>query len=56
MMSITGGREPVGGGVRETDDERGTLLPGAAEGTSAVKGVQGGAGGWIFGRAHDATT
>ena len=44
------------GGVRATDDGRGNLLPGAAEGTGAVQGVQGGDGGWIYGRAHENTT
>ena len=34
---MTGGGDPYGGGVRETDDRRGTLLPGAAEGTGAVQ-------------------
>ena len=39
-----------------TDDGRGTLLLGAAEGTGAVQGVRGGDGGWIDGRAHEDTT
>ena len=33
-----------------------TLLPGAAEGTGAVRGVRGGYGDWIDGREHDDTT
>ena len=52
---MPGGRDPVGGGVQATDDGRGTFLPGAAEGTGAVKGVQGGDGSWIDGRAHEDT-
>ena len=43
---------PVGGGVRVKNDGRGALLPGAAEGTGAVQGVQGGDSGWIYGRAN----
>ena len=38
-----------------TDDGRGTLLPGAAEGTVAVQGVWGGSGGGIIGGAQDDT-
>ena len=38
---MPGGRDPVVGGVRAADDGRGTLLPGAAEGTVAVQGVRG---------------
>ena len=53
---MPGGRDPVGGGVWVTDDRRGTLLLGAAEGTGAVQGVRGGDGGWINGRAHEDTT
>ena len=53
---MTGGGDPVGGGVQATDDGRVTLLPGVAEGTGAVKGVRGGDGGWIYGRAHDDIT
>ena len=53
---MPGGRDPVGGGVRATDDGRGTFLPGAAEGTGAVQGVQGGDGRLINGRAHADTT
>ena len=47
-MPIPGGGDPVGGGVRATDDRRGTLLLGAAEGTGEVQRVQGGDGGWII--------
>ena len=53
---MSGGGDPVGGGVQATDDGIGTLLPGAAEGTGAVQEVRGGDGGWIYGRAHDDTT
>ena len=52
---MPGGGDPVGGGVWETDDRRETLIPGAAEGTDAVQGVQGGDGGRIIGRAQDDT-
>ena len=52
---MPGGGDPVGGGVQATDDGRGTLLPGAAEGTGAVQGVRGGDGGCIDGRAHEYT-
>ena len=45
--------EPVRGGVRATDDGRGTFLPGVAEGTGAVQGVQVGDGGWSNIRAHE---
>ena len=53
---MPGGRYPVGGGVRATDDRRGTFLLGASEGTGAVQGVRGGDGDWINGRAHKDTT
>ena len=53
---MPGGRDPVRGGVRATGDGRGTLLPVAAEGTGAVKGVRGGDGGGIIGGAQDGTT
>ena len=52
---MPGGGEPVGGGVQATDDGIGTLLPGATEGTDTVQGVQGGDGGWVFGREQDYT-
>ena len=38
------------------DYRRGTLLPGAAEGTGTVQGVRVADGGWIDFRAHDDTT
>ena len=50
------GRYPVRGDVWATDYGRGTLLPGAEEGTGAVRGMRGGDGGWIDGRAYDDTT
>ena len=50
------GVNPVVGGVRETDEGRGKLLPGAVEGVGAMQGVRGGYGGWIDGRSHDDTT
>ena len=53
---MPGGGDPVGGGVRATDGGRGTLLPGAEGGTGAVRGLRGGDGGWIDGRAYDDTT
>ena len=53
---MPGGRYPVRGCVRATDDGRGTFLLGAAEGTGAVHGVQGGDGDWIDGSAHKDTT
>ena len=56
MPPMTSGGDPVGGGVRATDDGRGTFLPGATEGTGEVQGVRGGDGGWIDGRAHEDTT
>ena len=52
---MPGGGDPVVGGVLDTDDRRANLLPGAAEGTGAVQGVQGGYGGGIFGGAQDDT-
>ena len=52
---MTGGSYPVGGGVRATGDSRGTLLPGAIEGTGTVQRVRGGYGGGIFGGAQDDT-
>ena len=53
---MPGGGDPVGGGVRATDDRSGNLLLGAAEGTGAVKEVQGGDVGWIIGRTLDDIT
>ena len=53
---MTGGGEPVGDGVRATDDKRRIFLPGAVNGAGAVQGVWGGDGGWIYGRAHEDTT
>ena len=50
---MPGGGDPVGGGVRETYDRRGTLLQGASEGTGAVQGVRGGDGRGIIGRSQD---
>ena len=52
---MTGGGDPVGGGVQAMDDRRGALLPGATEGTVIVQVVQGGDGGWIFGGSQDDT-
>ena len=49
---MSGGGDPVGGGVHATDDRRGTRLPGASEGTGSVQGVQGGDGGGIIGGAQ----
>ena len=56
LPPIPGGGNPVGGGVRATDDRRGIFLPVATEGTGAVQGVWGGYGDWIDGRAHGDTT
>ena len=53
MPPMPGGGDPVGGGVRAMDDGRGTVLPGATEGTGPVQGVRGGDGGGIFVEAHD---
>ena len=53
---MPGSRDPVGGGSLAIDEGRGTLLPGAAEGTGSVKVVQGGDGGYIDVRAHEDTT
>ena len=53
---MLGGGEPVVGGVWATDDGRGNLLPGAAEGMGAVQGVRGGYGGRIFCGAKDDTS
>ena len=52
LPPMPGVRDPVRGGVRAMDDRRGTLLPGAAERTSAVQGVQGGDGDGIIGGAQ----
>ena len=54
-MPISGDWDPVGGGVRATDDGRGTPIPGATEGTGAVQGVQGGDRRGIIGGAQDDT-
>ena len=53
---MQGGGDPVGGGVRATDDGRGKFLPEAVEGMGAVQGVRGGDDEWIDGRAHKETT
>ena len=50
LPPMPGGGDPVGGGVRATDDRRGTLLSGAIEGTGTVQGVWGGDGGGVFDR------
>ena len=52
---MTGGGDPVGGGVRAMYDRIWDLLPGATEGTVIVQVVQGGDGGWIFGGSQDDT-
>ena len=52
---MSGDRDPVGGGVQVTENERETLLPGSIEGTGAVQGLRGGDGGWIVGGAQDDT-
>ena len=52
---MPGGGEPVRGGVRATDDGRGTHLPEAADGTDAVQRVWGGDGDGIIGGAQDDT-
>ena len=52
---MPGGGDPVGGGVKSTDDGRGTHLPGEAEGTGAVQRVQVGDGDGIIGEAQDNT-
>ena len=53
---MPGGRDSVGGGVWETDDGRGSFLPGAIEGKVAVQGVRNGDGDWFSGVAHVDTT
>ena len=50
---MPGGGDPVGGGIRATDEGRGTHLPGAVEETGAVQGVWGGDDSGIIGRAQD---
>ena len=52
---MTGGGDPVEGGVRATDNGRGALLLEAIEGMGTVQGVRGGYGGGIFGGAQDDT-
>ena len=49
---MPGNRDPVGGGIRATDNGGGTHLPGATEGTGLGQGVQRGDGGRIFGGAQ----
>ena len=49
------GGDPIVGGVWVIDDRRGTHLPGEAEGTGAVQGLQGGDGGRIIIGAQDDT-
>ena len=52
LPPVPGSGNKVGGGVRETDDERGLFVPGAAEETGPVQGVWGGDGAWFAGGAH----
>ena len=52
---MSGGRDPVGGSIREMDDRRGALLSGATEGTGTVHGVRVVDDGGIFWGAHDDT-
>ena len=47
--------DAVGGGVWETDDGRGTFVPGEAEGSDLVQGVWGGDGAWAAGGTHGNT-
>ena len=55
LPPMPGNGDPVGGGVRATDYWRGTILPGATEGTIPVQGVRRGYVGGIFGGAQDGT-
>ena len=41
LLSLSGGRQPVGGGVRAADDRRGTIITGEAASQSAVFRVWG---------------
>ena len=52
---MPGDEDPVGGGLRETGDGRGTLLTGAVKGKGAVQGVRGVDGGRIIGGTHNDT-
>ena len=51
LLLMPGGRDPIRGGVQATNNGRGTLRPGATEGTGTVQGVMGGDGVGIFGGA-----
>ena len=53
---MPGGRDLVGGGVRERDDGRWPFLPGSVEGKGAVQGVRGGYVAWVNVGAHMDTT
>ena len=49
---MPGGKDPVGGGVRDTYDGRGPLVPEVTEGKGSLKGVLGGDGACVAGGVH----
>ena len=49
---MTGSGDAVRGGVREKDDGSATFVPGEAEGSDPVQGVQEVDGTWVAGRTH----
>ena len=52
-MSV--GRDPVGDGLQSVNNQVGTNIKGATEGTGPVQGVRGGYGSGILGGAHNGT-
>ena len=56
LLPMSGGGDPVGGGVWARDDSRGPFLTGVTEGMGAVKGVWGEYGAWVDGGEHEDTT
>ena len=53
---MPGGRNAVGGGIRETDDGTGAFILGEASGSDSVHGLQGGVWDRVDGGTHAATT
>ena len=48
LLSVPGGGDTVGGGVRETDDGSGAFVPGAVAGSDSVHRVQGYMTPWLL--------
>ena len=49
LLPMTGGKNAVGGGVRETDDGSGAFLPGETAVSGTVHGVRVRDGAWVVG-------